>query len=79
MVPELLKDANPFKISASVSFFFQLVVLFTLVSLFLTLQLSQMSFFGASDIWQHQLSHLSHMRVGAQEMYDKVQVDSKVP
>ena len=35
-VQELLKDAIPFKIATSVSIFFHLVLLFTLVGLFLT-------------------------------------------
>ena len=43
-----------------------------------------MSIFGAYmakyfDIRQHQLSRLSHMREEAQEMYSKVQADSRVP
>ena len=57
-VQELLNDATPFKIAASVSVFFHLVVLFTRVGLFLALQLSHVSFFGTymakySDIRQY--------------------------
>ena len=80
---ELLKDETPFKIIALVRVFFFLVVLITPVGLFLTLQLSQMSFFGTymakyCDIRQHQLSRLSHLRVGTLEMYDKMQANSRV-
>ena len=69
-VQELLKDATPFKTAASVSIFFHLIVLFTPVGLFLTLQLLQMSFSGTymakyCDLQQHQLSYLSHIIVGA--------------
>ena len=31
------------------------------------------------DIRQHQLSHLSHLREGAQELYNKGHIDSRVP
>ena len=31
------------------------------------------------DIWQHQLSRLSHLRKGARELYNKEQADSRVP
>ena len=80
---ELLKDATPFKIVASVSIFLHLLVMFTHVCLFLTLHLLQMSFFCAyiakyCDIRKHQLSRLSHLRVGAREMYDKERAESPV-
>ena len=43
-----------------------------------------MSIFGAymakyCDARQHQLSYLCHMREGAQDMYMKVQAESRVP
>ena len=31
------------------------------------------------DSYQHHLSHLSHMREGAWEMYSKAQAESRVP
>ena len=32
-----------------------------------------------SDLRQHQLIHLSHLREGTQELYNKVQANSRVP
>ena len=42
-----------------------------------------MSIFGTCmvkyyDAWQHQLNQLAHLREGALEMYNKVQVNSRV-
>ena len=42
-----------------------------------------MSVFGTCmvkyyDAWQHQLNQLAHLREGALEMYNKVQVNSRV-
>ena len=91
-VLDLLRDSTPFQVATTVipcpfirSFFslYYSLLLMDFFPLYLWI-IMQMSVFWACmakycDPWQYQLSRLSHLQDGAQDLYSKAQAESRIP